>query len=76
MRVIHVRMPDATPTLGPKPQVSLFTRLAAVEAELKDLKDLFAGFKVVHDAMLRTATNGAGEPSACWLIRSGASGDG
>jgi hypothetical protein len=44
-------MPDATPTLGPKPQVSLFTRLAAVEAELKDLKDLVAGFKADHDAM-------------------------
>ena len=44
-------MPDATPTLGPKPQVSLFTRLAAVEAELKDLKDRVADLKADHDAM-------------------------
>jgi hypothetical protein len=49
--VIDVRMPDATPTLGPKPHVSLFTRLAAVEAELKGLTHLVAGLKADHDAM-------------------------
>jgi hypothetical protein len=51
LRIIHGRTPDATPTLGPKPDVSLFTRLAAVEAELKSLTDLVAGLKADHDAM-------------------------
>jgi hypothetical protein len=44
-------MLDAPPTLGPKPHGSLFTRLAAVEAELKDLKDLVVGLRADHDAM-------------------------
>jgi hypothetical protein len=44
-------MPDATPTLGPKPYVSLFTRLAAVEVELHGLTRLVAGLKADHDAM-------------------------
>jgi hypothetical protein len=44
-------MPDATPTLGPKPHASLFTRLAAVEPEVKGLKDLVASLKADHDAM-------------------------
>jgi hypothetical protein len=44
-------MPDATPTLGPKLHVSLFTRLAAVETELAGLTDLIAGLKADHDAM-------------------------
>ena len=51
MRVIHVRMPDATPTLGPKPYVSLFTRLAAVEVELHGMTRVVAGLKADHDAM-------------------------
>jgi hypothetical protein len=51
LRVIHVRMQDAPPTLGPTPHVSLFTRLAGVEAELRDLKDLVADLKADHDAM-------------------------
>jgi hypothetical protein len=51
LRVIHVRMPDATPTLGPKPYVSLFTPLAAVEVELHGLTRLVAGLKADHDAM-------------------------
>ena len=44
-------MPDATPTLGPKPYVSLFTRLAAVEVELHGLTRLVAGLKADHDGM-------------------------
>jgi hypothetical protein len=44
-------MPDATPTLGPTPHASLFTRLAAVEVELHGLKDLVASLKADHDAM-------------------------
>ena len=44
-------MPDATPTLGPTPHASLFTRLAAVEVELEGLKDLVASLKADHDAM-------------------------
>ena len=44
-------MPDATPTLVPKPYVSLFTRLAAVEVELHGLTRLVAGLKADHDAM-------------------------
>jgi hypothetical protein len=51
LRVIDIRMPDVTPALGPKPHVSLFTRLAAVEAELEGLKDLVAGLKADHDAL-------------------------
>jgi hypothetical protein len=38
-------MPDATPTLGPKPYVSLFTRLAAVEVELHGMTRVVAGLK-------------------------------
>ena len=44
-------MPDATPTLEPKPRASLFTRLAAVEAELEGLNGLVASLKVDHDAL-------------------------
>jgi hypothetical protein len=44
-------MPDVTPALGPKPHLSLFTRLAVVEAELEGLKDLVVGLKADHDAM-------------------------
>jgi len=44
-------MPETTPELGPKPHTSLFTRLAAVEAELEGLKNLVAGLKAGHDAM-------------------------
>lgn len=65
MRVIHVRMPDATPTLGPKPYVSLFTRLAAVEVELHGVTRVVAGLKAVMTQCERTATSGAGAPSAC-----------
>ena len=45
------RTPDATPTLGPKPYVSLFTRLAAVEVELHGMTRVVAGLKADHDAM-------------------------
>jgi hypothetical protein len=48
--IIHVRMPDGTPTLEPKPYISLFTRLAAVEVELYGLARLVAGLKADHDA--------------------------
>ena len=41
------------PALEPKPHVSLFTRVAAVEAELKGLKALVAGLKADHDTMRR-----------------------
>jgi hypothetical protein len=51
LQVIHIRTPDVTPALRPKPHVSLFTRLAAVEAELKGLKDLVARLKADHEAM-------------------------
>jgi hypothetical protein len=44
-------MPETTPELGPKPHVSLFTRLAAVEAELEGLRSLIAVLKTDHDAM-------------------------
>jgi len=44
-------MPKTTPELGPKPHISLFTRLATVEAELEDLRDLVAGLKADHAAM-------------------------
>lgn len=44
-------MPETTPELGQKPHISLFTRLAAVEAELEGLKSLVAGLKADHDAM-------------------------
>jgi hypothetical protein len=44
-------MPDAPQMLEPKPHVSLFTRLAGVEVELQDLKDLVADLKADHDAM-------------------------
>ena len=44
-------MPKTTPELGPKPHISLFTRLATVEAELEDLRDLVAGLKADHAAL-------------------------
>jgi hypothetical protein len=46
-------MPDATPTLVPKPHVSLFTRLTAVEVELHGLTRLVAGLTADHDAMCK-----------------------
>ena len=51
MPVIRSRMLEKTPDLGPKPHASLFTRLAAVEAELEGLKHLVAVLKTDHDAM-------------------------
>jgi hypothetical protein len=58
-------MRTGTTTIGPKPYVSLFTRLAAVEVELHGMTRVVAGLKAVMMQCARTATNGAGEPSVC-----------
>jgi hypothetical protein len=44
---------------------SLFTRLAAVEVELHGMTRVVAGLEAVMTRCARTATNGAGAPSAC-----------
>ena len=44
-------MLDATAPLELKPHTSLFTRLRIVEAELEELKALFADLKEHHDAL-------------------------
>jgi len=44
-------MSETTPELGPKPHASLFTRLAAVEAELEGLKHLVTALKTDHDRL-------------------------
>jgi hypothetical protein len=45
-------MSDATtPTTEPKTQPSLFTRLAAVEAELQSMRNAFTGLKADHQAL-------------------------
>ena len=44
-------MLDATAPLELKPHTSLFTRLRIVEAELEELKALFADLKEDHDAL-------------------------
>ena len=44
-------MSDATAPLEIRPHTSLFTRLRIVEAELEELKALFADLKEDHEAL-------------------------
>jgi hypothetical protein len=44
-------MSDATATAELRPHTSLFTRLRIVEAELEELKALFADLKEDHEAL-------------------------
>ena len=44
-------MSDATATPELRPHISLFTRLRIVEAELHELKALFADLKEDHEAL-------------------------